>query len=170
MHGNAINSCGPFSERLAPCACPNSRNKVQQRRCILNLGSVASAMLTASTGVSADASSGPAGMQVGLRGVKPEWHRCRIRDSGPRAFEVPDHVEWVRRIVLPCCLRDYDGRRRGLGCLGIPTASGGALGWAILAGNFTPRMDGWMGYPLPVEHWDYAPSCWGKRGGWLIDD
>ena len=53
MHGNAINSCGPFSERLAPCACPNSRNQVQQRRCILNLGSVASAMLTASTGVSA---------------------------------------------------------------------------------------------------------------------
>ena len=110
------------------------------------------------------------GLQVGLRGVKPEWHRCRIRDSGPRAFEVPDHVEWVRRIVLPCCLRDFDGRRQGLGCLGIPTASGGALGWAILAGNFTPRMDGWMGYPLPVEHWDYAPSCWGKRGGWLIDD
>jgi len=53
------------------------------------------------------------GLQVGLRGVKPEWHRCRIRDSGPRAFEVPDHVEWVRRIVLPCCLRG--GRRRGLG-------------------------------------------------------
>ena len=168
MHGNAINSCGPFSERLAPCARPNSRNQVQQRRCILNLGSVASAMLTASTGVSADASSGPAGdCRLGLG---PEWHRCRIRDSGPRAFEVPDHVEWVRRIVLPCCLRDFDGRRQGLGCLGIPTASGGALGWAILAGNFTPRMDGWMGYPLPVEHWDYAPSCWGKRGGWLIDD
>ena len=143
MHGNAINSCGPFSERLAPCACPNSRNKVQQRRCILNLGSVASAMLTASTGVSADAmdsdASGPAGMQVGLRGVKPEWHRCRIRDSGPRAFEVPDHVEWVRRIVLPCCLmRYYDGRRQGLAVWVLHTAGGGALGWAILAGNFTP--------------------------------
>ena len=170
MHGNAINSCGPFSERLAPCACPNSRNKVQQRRCILNLGSVASAMLTASTGVSADAmdsdASGPAGMQVGLRGVKPEWHRCRIRDSGPRAFEVPDHVEWVRRIVLPCCLmRYYDGRRRGLLFgFSIQQAEGH---WDGLSWRATLRP---LGYPLPVEHWDYAPSCWGKRGGWLIDD
>ena len=129
---------------MAPCACPNSRNKVQQRRCILNLGSVASAMLTASTGVSADVSSGPAGMQVGLRGVKPEWHRCRIRDSGPRAFEVPDHVEWVRRIVLPCRLRYYDWRRQGLAVWVFRTEGGGALGWAILAGNFTPRMDGWI--------------------------
>ena len=79
------------------------------------------------------------GLQVGLRGVKPEWHRCRIRDSGPRAFEVPDHVEWVRRIVLPCCLmRYYDGRRQGLAVWVLHTAGGGALGWVILAGNFTP--------------------------------
>ena len=112
------------------------------------------------------------GLQVGLRGVKPEWHRCRIRDSGPRAFEVPDHVEWVRRIVLPCCLmRYYDGRRRGL-LVGFSTQQAEGH-WDGLSWRATLRpgwMDGWMGYPLPVEHWDYAPSCWGKRGGWLIDD
>ena len=156
MHGNAINSCGPFSERLAPRACPNSRNKVQQR-------SVASAMLTASTGVSADASSGPAGMQVGLRGVKPEWHRCRIRDSGPRAFEVPDHVEWVRRIVLPCCLmRYYDGRRRGLLFgFSIQQAEGH---WDGLSWRATLRP---LGYPLPAEHWDCTLLLGQKR--WVTD-
>ena len=66
MHGNAINSCGPFSERLAPCACPNSRNKVQQRRCKLNLRSVASAMLTAPAGVSAGFIRGLEGSRLGV--------------------------------------------------------------------------------------------------------
>ena len=104
-------------------------------------------MLTTSTGVSADASSGPAEMRVGLRGVKPEWHRCRIRDSGPRAFEVPDHVEWVRRIVLPCCLRDFDGRRQGLGCLGIPGCPNDSkrrgIGMGYPGGQLYAQ-DGWM--------------------------